>query len=104
MVTSTKSDFSTTDGSAAKDDYRKRILIVESEVEVADQLGNLLEELGYNVGMASDAKTALLHLTEFGPNLVLLGTYLSDMPGYELTQILRGAPQYSIRFRHIGLL
>lgn len=86
------------------EDTRKRILIVESDVDTADRIGSLLEDLGYNTGMASDAKTALLLLTDFAPNLVLLGTYLSDMPGYELTQILRGAPQYSYHFRHVGLL
>lgn len=86
------------------EDGRKRILIVESDVETADRLGSLLESFGHVTGMASDAKTALLLLTDFAPHLVLLGTYLSDMPGYELTQILRGAPQYSYRFRHVGLL
>jgi PleD family two-component response regulator len=43
-------------------------------------------------------------LHDFEPHLVLLGTYLADMPGYELSSILKGAPQYSYKFRHVGVL
>lgn len=82
----------------------KRILIVESENATADELVRILEDDGHTIEVASDAKTALLLLHEFDPQMVLLGTYLSDMPGYELTAILRGAPQYSWKFRHVGLL
>ena len=82
----------------------KRILVVESENEAADELVRILEGDGHRVENAADAKTALLHLQDFDPQLVLLGTYLSDMPGYELTAILRGAPQYGWKFRHVGLL
>ncbi len=81
-----------------------RVLIVESEVETADELARLMEEDGHTVAIAADARTALLQLHEFQPHLVLLGTYLSDMPGYEMTQILRGAPQYAARFRYVKLL
>ncbi len=82
----------------------KRILVVESEHESANELVRILEQDGHTVEIASDAKTSLLHLHDFNPQLVLLGTYLSDMPGYELTAILRGAPQYGAKFRHVGLL
>ena len=82
----------------------KRILVVESENAAADELIRILEDAGHTVENAADAKTALLHLQNFNPQLVLLGTYLSDMPGYELTAILRGAPQYGAQFRHVGLL
>ena len=82
----------------------KRILVVESENEAADELVRILESCGHTVQNAADAKTALLYLHDFEPQLVLLGTYLSDMPGYELTAILRGAPQYGWKFRHVGLL
>ena len=82
----------------------KRILVVESEHLAANELVRILEEDGHTVEVASDAKTSLLHLHDFDPQLVLLGTYLSDMPGYELTAILRGAPQYSGKYRHVGLL
>lgn len=85
-------------------DGRRRVLVVESETKVADTITSILEENGYATGIASDAKTAMLELNDFEPDLVLLGTYLADMPGYELNQILRGAPQYSWRYRHIGVL
>ncbi len=83
---------------------RRRILIVESEAEIANELVRLMEEMGHTTKLAADAKSALFGLEQFEPHLVLLGTYLADMPGYELSAILRGAPQYSYRFRHVGLL
>jgi PleD family two-component response regulator len=82
----------------------RRILIIESDTASADRLANLLEEDGHTFHIAVDAKTALLMLNEFNPHLVLLGTYLADMPGYELTVILRDAPQFSGRFRKVALL
>lgn len=82
----------------------QRILIVESELEAAEELTRLMKELGHTVQMAVDARSALWSLEEFEPQLVLLGTYLADMPGYELSSILRGAAQYSSQFRHVGLL
>ena len=94
---------SAADSSAAAEES-KRILVVESEHDAANELVRILESIGHKVEVAADAKTALLHLHDFDPGLVLLGTYLSDMPGYELTAILRGAPQYSWKFRHTGLL
>jgi CheY-like chemotaxis protein len=82
----------------------RRVLIIESDVAVADELAQLMDELGHKTELASDAKTALLHLRDFKPHLVLLGTYLADMPGYELTAILRGAPQYAGLLHAVGLL
>ncbi|BCM92325.1 hypothetical protein IAD21_04204 [Abditibacteriota bacterium] len=81
-----------------------RVLVVESESETANGLVAVLEGFGYEVQLASNAVSALVSLDEFEPHVVLLGTYLSDMPGYELTAILRSAPQYSARYRGMGLL
>ena len=81
-----------------------RILVVESESETANSLVAILEGFGYQVELAANAVSALVGLDNFEPHIVLLGTYLSDMPGYELTAILRSAPQYSARYRGLGLL
>ena len=79
-------------------------MVVESDVSVANELTHLMQDLGHEVQLCADAKTALFGLEKFEPHLVLLGTYLADMPGYELSSILRGAAQYSNHFRHVGLL
>ncbi len=81
-----------------------RILVVESDAETANSLVAILEGFGFGVELAGNAMSAIVALDDFAPQLVLLGTYLSDMPGYELSAILRGAPQYSAMFRGIGLL
>lgn len=82
----------------------QRVLVVESETQTANSLVGFLENMGFSVQLAANAQNALMFLVEFEPHIVLLGTYLSDMPGYELTAILRGAPQYSWRFKGVGLL
>ncbi len=84
--------------------FSARVLVVESESETANSLVALLEGFGYEVQLAANAVSALIALDDFEPHIVLLGTYLSDMPGYELTAILRSAPQYSARYRGLGLL
>lgn len=82
----------------------QRVLVVESETQTANSLVGFLENMGFSVQLAANAQNALMFLVEFEPHIVLLGTYLSDMPGYELSAILRGAPQYSWRFKGVGLL
>ncbi len=84
--------------------FPTRVLVVESESETANSLVAVLEGFGFQVELAGNAVSALLLLENFEPQVVLLGTYLSDMPGYELTAILRAAPQYSAKFRGLGLL
>ncbi len=81
-----------------------RVLVVESDTQTANSLVGFLENMGFSVELAANAANAMMLLVEFEPHLVLLGTYLSDMPGYELTAILRGVPQYSWRFKGTGLL
>lgn len=94
----------TVDSSDAATSVARRILVIESEPESADALAELLENDGFEVKIAVNAQNALILLDDFEPQLVLLGTYLADMPGYELTAILRGAPQYSAFLKHVGLL
>ncbi len=62
----------------------QRVLVVESETQTANSLVGFLENLGFSVQLAANAQNALMFLVEFEPHIVLLGTYLSDMPGYEL--------------------
>ncbi len=83
---------------------KTRVLVVESDTQTANSLVGFLENLGFSVELAANAGSAMMFLTEFEPQLVLLGTYLSDMPGYELTAILRGSPPYSWHFKGTGLL
>lgn len=50
-----------------------RILIVEDEILIANEIQDHLRELGYSVvGIAADAETALQRITETQPNLVLM--------------------------------
>ncbi len=55
---------------------RSRILIVEDEQIVAHELKQSLEAFGYEVSIAEDAETALVHASKTIPHLVLLDIVL----------------------------
>ena len=69
----------------------KKILIVEDELIIATDLGDILESLGYEVcGDAISAREALELINEQSPDLVLLDIQIKGgMDGIELAGIIR---------------
>jgi two-component system, response regulator PdtaR len=65
-----------------------KILIVENERIVADDIKNLLEELGYDViGISGTGKDALSKTYETNPDLILMDIILTgNMDGIETAQ------------------
>jgi len=86
-------------GEAADDRQVHRILVIESDIETADLMVALLENVGYSVEVAIDGQYGLLLVDSFEPDLILLGLSLPGMSGYDVTQILRTEPRYAQRFR-----
>jgi CheY-like chemotaxis protein len=76
-----------------------RILVIESDIEIADLMVALLENIGYSVEVAIDGQYGLLLADSFEPELILLGLSLPGMSGYDVTQVLRTEPRYAHRFR-----
>lgn len=69
---------------------KETILIVEDEVLVQMLLKDFLDELGYSVISAGDAKSALLHLDSDGSiDLLLADVALPGMNGRELAEVAR---------------
>ncbi len=84
--------------------FKKRVLIVESNLQNADEMANMLTGADYDVAIAGDGRTTLMFLGDTSPDLLLISTHLPDMTGYHLTEILRAAGQYSWRLRHVNIL
>ena len=71
----------------------RRILVVDSKVDVADSLTMLIELSGHSVQVAYHADTALQAARAQIPDIVLLDIGLPGMDGYELA----GRPRTSGR-------
>ena len=75
---------------AAPSAQRRRVLVVDDNLDSAESLAILLQMHGHDVRMAGDGPSALAAAREHRPELVLLDIGLpAGMDGYELAQRLR---------------
>ncbi len=71
---------------------RRRVLVVDDNVDSATTLGMLLELMGHEVRVTHDGESALAAAPEFAPEIVLLDIGLPGMDGYEVARRLRQMP------------
>jgi PleD family two-component response regulator len=69
-----------------------QILIVEDDVDLAEMLDTLFQDLGYEVSIIPYGEEALVLCEERMPELVILDIYLPDIDGYEVCRRLRNNP------------
>jgi CheY-like chemotaxis protein len=72
----------------------RSILIVDDEFSLAEMLGYLLTELGYDVRMAMDGRAALAALQSEPIDLVLTDLMMPVMDGAELVRAIRAEPTF----------
>jgi CheY-like chemotaxis protein len=70
---------------------RRRILLVDDNVDAANALGELLRALGHDVELTYDGPQALARAADFRPEVALIDIGLPVMDGYELARRLRQA-------------
>lgn len=68
-----------------------RILIVEDEHEIAEGICTILEQAGYETGLAFDGQTGLEEIQSGIYDLVLLDVMLPEMSGFDVLREARGA-------------
>ena len=71
---------------------RKRVLIVEDQPELAEMLAYSLTRAGYDAATTYDGRTALKHVAESRPDLVLLDLMIPELPGTEVAARIRTNP------------
>jgi PAS domain S-box-containing protein len=71
---------------------RRRVLVVDDNVDAADSLGMLLRLEGQEVRVAHDGPSALQVAPEFRPEVVFLDIGMPGMDGYEVCRRLRQGP------------
>jgi CheY-like chemotaxis protein len=68
---------------------RRRVLIVDDDVDAAEALGELLSDSGHEVATAHDGPQALGHARLCRPDVVLLDITMPEMDGYEVARRMR---------------
>ncbi len=68
---------------------RKKILIVDDDVELVELLRFNLKRSGFAVGTASNGIEALKKACSIAPNLIILDLMLPEMDGFAVCEILR---------------
>ena len=68
-----------------------RVLVVDDEQGIVDFLKLGLQYEGYEVRSAADGKEALIAISEFKPDLVVLDINMPRMDGYEVCQTVQDA-------------
>ena len=66
-----------------------RVLVVDDNVDAADSLGLMLEEMKLEVRMVYDGATALRVCESFHPHLVMLDIGMPKMNGYDVARAIR---------------
>ncbi|WP_246312610.1 hybrid sensor histidine kinase/response regulator [Pseudaquabacterium terrae] len=86
-------DLPAADAPAAADALpRRRILLVEDNVDVADTTALMLTMSGHTVRVSRDGMAALSCVAEFAPEIVLLDIGLPLLDGYEVARRMRAMP------------
>ena len=68
---------------------RKKILIVDDEIEMAEMETMRLKSSGYEVAAAYDAHSGLKKAREWAPDLIMLDIMLPQMDGYQVCYALK---------------
>lgn len=70
-----------------------RILIVEDEPDIAENLAALLNARGYSASVCGDSTEASARCRKDKPDLVLLDVMMPRLSGLDLCRLLRGDPK-----------
>lgn len=73
---------------------KKKIALVDDEVDILDFLGYNLEKAGYKVATYNNGEALLNGISDFGPDLVILDIMMPGMNGVEVCQKLRDNRKY----------
>lgn len=79
---------------------KKRILVVDDEVDLVETVRFSFELEGYDVLIAYDGEEALNQARKENPDLILLDLMLPKLDGYKICRLLK----FDERYKHIPIL
>lgn len=71
---------------------RRRVLIIEDNVDAADSLKDVLELMGHEVAVAYDGASGIATAREFRPEILLCDIGLPEIDGFEVARRFRADP------------
>jgi signal transduction histidine kinase/CheY-like chemotaxis protein len=71
---------------------RRRVLVVDDNVDSADSLSELLQTCGHDVDVCYRGEHALMRARQFAPDTVLCDIGLPGMDGYDVARAIRDDP------------
>jgi len=74
--------------------FKHAVLIVEDDARLRVQARTELEQAGFWVSEASDGKSAIDALKREKPTMILMGSRIQGMDGFELCSVIRGMPGF----------
>jgi DNA-binding response OmpR family regulator len=74
---------------------KHRILLVDDESAITDNLAPFLRRAGFEVAVAPDGQAALQKVTTFAPNLIILDVLMPRLDGREVLRRLRQADDWT---------
>lgn len=82
------------------DSQKKKIFVVEDDLELAEMLRTYFSAQGYEIGTSPEGEEALRLIREDLPDVVVLDIRLPDIDGYEVCRRLR----HDRRTRHLPVI
>lgn len=79
---------------------KKKVLIIDDEVNLNEIVKSFLESNGYEVINAFDGDSGIEKARTESPNLILLDVQLPNMDGFEICSVLKSDEDY----RHIPII
>lgn len=77
-------------------DNKYNILVVEDESNIRSFITTILKANGYNVMLAKDGAEAIMYITSYCPDVIILDLGLPDMDGGEIIKVVREWSQMPI--------
>ena len=79
---------------------KKKILLIDDDVDFAEATKLILESKSYNVSLAYDGQEGLKKVKTEKPHLIILDVMMPGIDGYEVCSKLKADPKYG----HIPIL
>ncbi len=82
---------------------KKKILVIEDEMDISEIYQQILKEYGYDVYPAVNGEEGLRRITQLSPNLILLDLRMPVMDGKTMLAHLKNDAQYA-NFKNIPVI
>ncbi len=70
---------------------KRKILIVDDDLDILEVIGLILESEGYEVELVSNGQQIFDHISQFNPDLIILDVMLGDMDGREICRNIKNS-------------